>query len=92
MLIPMVSRLKILSKMDIAERRIPQDGAFSMQLERTHGELREKIKVDVRVSTVPSVFGEKMVMRLLNKGAIPLQMEKLGLTERQAKDFQEIHS
>ena len=79
MFVPMVSRLKILSRMDIAEKRIPQDGAFSMQADGK--------KVDMRVNTVPCVWGEKMVMRLLNKSAIPLEMSKLGFSEKQATDF-----
>ena len=64
--IKIVSRFKILAKMDIAEKRIPQDGAIAMR----SGERR----VDLRVNTVPTVFGEKMVMRLLDKAAIPLQL------------------
>jgi type II secretory ATPase GspE/PulE/Tfp pilus assembly ATPase PilB-like protein len=79
MFVPMISRLKILSRMDIAEKRIPQDGSFTMQLEGK--------KIDLRVSTVPSVWGEKMVLRLLNKSAIPLEMEKLGFSEKQSNDF-----
>jgi type IV pilus assembly protein PilB len=81
MFVPMISRLKILSRMDIAEKRIPQDGAFTIQ--------HAGKKIDLRVSTVPSVWGEKMVIRLLNKGAVPLDMRALGFTERQAKDFEE---
>lgn len=63
MYIPMISRLKILAKMDIAERRIPQDGAIAPKMDGK--------RIDLRVSTVPTVFGEKMVMRILSKGAIP---------------------
>jgi type IV pilus assembly protein PilB len=76
-----ISRLKILAKMDIAEKRKPQDGAIAMK----NGEHR----VDLRVSTVPCVFGEKIVMRLLEKNAIPTKMEVLGLSEKQASDFME---
>lgn len=79
MYIPMVSRLKILAKMDIAERRVPQDGAIALKV----GEKR----IDLRVSTVPTVFGEKMVMRILSKGAIPTDLTKLGFSAQQAKDF-----
>ena len=79
MYIPMVSRLKVLSKMDIAERRVPQDGAIAL----TVGDKR----VDLRVSTVPTVFGEKMVMRILSKGNIPLDLTKLGFSQKQADDF-----
>jgi type IV pilus assembly protein PilB len=85
MFIPMISRLKILARMDIAEKRIPQDGAFSMQ--------HKNSKIDLRVSTIPGVWGEKMVMRLLNKKAIPLDMSRLGFSQKQAEDFREaMHS
>ena len=80
MYIPMISRLKVLAKMDIAERRIPQDGAIGLAIEGK--------RVDLRVSTVPTVFGEKMVMRILTKGAIPLDLTKLGFSRKQADDFQ----
>jgi type IV pilus assembly protein PilB len=74
-----ISRLKILAKMDIAERRVPQDGAIALRT----GEKR----IDLRVNTVPTVYGEKMVMRILDKEAIPLDLTKLGLSERQSKDL-----
>ena len=77
--LPIVSRFKILAKMDIAEKRVPQDGAIALK----SGEKR----VDLRVSTVPTVHGEKMVMRILDKGAIPLQLTGLGFDERQSKDL-----
>jgi len=79
MYIPMISRLKILAKMDIAERRIPQDGAIALKI----GEKR----IDLRVNTVPTVFGEKMVMRILSKGVIPTDLTKLGFSRKQADDF-----
>jgi type IV pilus assembly protein PilB len=74
-----ISRFKILAKMDIAERRIPQDGAIAVK--------SEEKRVDLRVSTVPTVYGEKMVMRILDKGAVPLDLTRLGLTERQSTDL-----
>ena len=77
--IPTISRLKILAKMDIAEKRIPQDGAIALK----SGAKR----VDLRVSTVPTVYGEKMVIRLLEKEAIPERLEALGFAEDQARDF-----
>jgi len=77
--IPTVSRLKILAKMDIAEKRIPQDGAIALK----SGEKR----VDLRVSTVPTVYGEKMVIRLLEKGGIPNRLEDLGFAPEQATAF-----
>jgi type IV pilus assembly protein PilB len=79
--VPIVSRFKILAKMDIAEKRIPQDGAIA---------LRDGVKrVDLRVSTVPTVYGEKMVMRILDKGAIPIELTGLGFDERQSRDLVE---
>jgi len=73
--LPMVSRIKILSRLDIAEKRLPQDGAISAKLEdRT---------VDLRVSTVPTIWGEKVVMRILDKAAVPLDLAKLGFHSNQ---------
>ncbi|PCI36635.1 MAG: type II secretion system protein GspE [Elusimicrobia bacterium] len=74
-----VSRIKILSKLDIAEKRLPQDGSFSFQLQNR--------VIDMRVSICPTVFGEKVVMRVLDKGAVQLKMENLKFEPRQHKDF-----
>jgi len=79
--IMIVSRFKVLAKMDIAEKRIPQDGAIALRT----GDKR----IDLRVNTVPTVHGEKMVMRILDKGAIPLELTGLGLDERQSRDLTE---
>ena len=79
MFVPLVSRFKILAKMDIAEKRIAQDGAFGSKL----GDIR----VDYRVNTVPTVYGEKMVMRLLRKEGTPKTLEQLGFLPKQAADF-----
>ena len=57
-----VSRIKIISRLDIAERRLPQDGSFSS---RVHG-----MEFDLRVSTLPTIYGEKVVLRLLEKAAV----------------------
>ncbi len=65
-----VSRIKILAKLDIAEKRLPQDGAISAKLENR--------MVDLRISTIPTVWGEKVVMRILDKGAVPLELTGLG--------------
>jgi type IV pilus assembly protein PilB len=75
-----VSRLKIMSSLDIAERRLPQDGRIKLKL----GKGRE---MDFRVSVLPTLFGEKVVMRLLDKGNLQLDMTKLGFEEPQLKDF-----
>lgn len=66
-----ISRLKILSELDISERRLPQDGRINLDL---NGE-----KIDVRVSTVPGKFGEKIVMRLLTRSQEFLQLSNLGM-------------
>jgi type IV pilus assembly protein PilB len=79
MFVPLISRFKILAKMDIAEKRIAQDGAFGSKL----GEAR----VDYRVNTVPTVYGEKMVMRLLRKEGTPKTLEQLGFLPQQAEHF-----
>ncbi len=76
-----VSRFKILAKMDIAEKRVPQDGAIALK--------NKDKRIDLRVNTVPTVYGEKMVMRILDKGAIPLELTGLGFDERQATDLVE---
>src|SRR4051794_26916106 len=68
-----VSRLKIMSEMDIAERRIPQDGRLSVQ---TNGR-----KIDLRVATLPTVWGEKIVMRVLDNTTAMLKLSDLGFAE-----------
>ncbi|MFQ5706885.1 MAG: type II secretion system ATPase GspE [bacterium] len=67
----MISRIKILSDLDIAERRVPQDGRFQVSL---HGR-----EIDLRVSTLPTVHGENVVMRILDKSSLVLNLEDLGL-------------
>ncbi len=76
------SRLKIMSKLDIAERRLPQDGRIKLRM----GKARE---MDFRVSTVPVLFGEKVVLRLLDKSALQLDMTKLGFEESSLQDLKE---
>jgi type IV pilus assembly protein PilB len=76
-----IARLKVLSKMDIAERRLPQDGAIGLR----SGEHR----VDMRVNTCPTVYGEKIVMRVLDKDALPHDLDALGLDDRQLRDLSE---
>lgn len=76
-----VSRIKILSGLNIAERRLPQDGRCRLKfLER---------EIDVRVSTLPTVHGEKVVMRLLDKGQVILELEKLGFDSEDLEKFKE---
>jgi len=74
-----VSRLKILSKLDIAEKRLPQDGAIAFKLdERT---------VDIRISTIPTVWGEKVVMRILDKDSVKLELSNLGFMPKQLENI-----
>ena len=74
------SRLKIMAHLDIAERRLPQDGRIKLKV----GEDRE---MDFRVSVLPTLFGEKIVLRLLDKGNLQLDMTKLGFEPDQLADF-----
>jgi type IV pilus assembly protein PilB len=67
---PLIARIKIMSKLDIAEQRLPQDGRIKIKV---HGN-----EVDFRVSTMPCLFGEKAVLRLLSKGNLQLDLNKLG--------------
>jgi type IV pilus assembly protein PilB len=75
-----VSRIKIMSQLDIAERRLPQDGRIKLKL----GKGKE---MDFRVSVLPTLFGEKTCMRLLDKGNLQLDMTKLGFDPEQIVDF-----
>ena len=74
-----VSRVKILSNLDIAERRLPQDGAFFVTV--------EKKGIDIRVSTIPTIYGEKVVMRILDKSMTPLDLKELGFEPKDLEDF-----
>ena len=77
-----VSRIKIMSNLDIAARRLPQDGRIQLKM----GGNRE---MDFRVSILPCLFGEKVVMRLLDKSNLQLDMTKLGFEEKALHDFKE---
>jgi type IV pilus assembly protein PilB len=77
----MTSRLKIMARLDIAEKRLPQDGRIKLRM----GKGRE---MDFRVSTIPILFGEKVVLRLLDKSALQLDMTKLGFEESSLADLQ----
>ncbi len=76
----LTSRLKIMSKLDIAERRLPQDGRIKLKL----GKRKE---IDFRVSVLPCLFGEKTVLRLLDKANLQVDLTKLGFDEKALKDF-----
>jgi type IV pilus assembly protein PilB len=79
------SRIKILAKLDIAEKRLPQDGRIKIKM-KFQGKLKE---LDYRVSTLPTLHGEKIVMRLLDKDNLMLDMTKLGFEKQSLKWFEE---
>jgi type IV pilus assembly protein PilB len=75
----LTSRVKILADLNIAERRVPQDGRIKLKV-------RNKV-VDFRVSTLPVIFGEKIVLRILDKGNLTLDLEKFGFEPKAERDF-----
>nr|WP_302053741.1 type II secretion system ATPase GspE [Sphingomonas tagetis] len=75
----LVSRIKVMAKLDIAEKRVPQDGRVTLRI-GGHD-------VDARVSTLPTQHGERVVMRLLEKGSLKLDLEQLGMSERDRNVF-----
>ena len=77
-----ISRIKILSNLDIAERRIPQDGRFQMKIENR--------EVDIRTSIIPTIYGEKVVLRLLDTANILLRLEDLGFPEELLKRYEKL--
>lgn len=74
-----VSRVKLLAELDIAERRAPQDGRIRVRLESR--------ELDLRVSTVPTMFGESLVLRLLDRGGRPVTLEELGIAPGPMEEF-----
>ncbi|NPA16788.1 MAG: Flp pilus assembly complex ATPase component [Aquificae bacterium] len=81
---PLITRYKIMSNMKIDEKRVPQDARINFE------RYNPEIKLDLRVSTVPSVYGEDLVMRLLLKTGAILDLEKLGFSEEHLKTYREI--
>ncbi len=80
--LPVVSRIKVLSQMDISERRKPQDGRFRVRVDQHN--------IDIRVSTVPTQFGEKVVMRLLDQANALFPLKDLGMEKRVQESFETI--
>ncbi|WP_434340340.1 type IV-A pilus assembly ATPase PilB [Motilimonas cestriensis] len=74
------ARLKVMSKLDIAERRIPQDGRIKLRLSKNKS-------MDLRVSTLPTMWGEKIVMRILDSSAAKLNIHALGYSDKQKKQY-----
>ena len=81
---PLVSRLKVMANLDIAERRLPQDGRIQVH---THGRA-----VDLRFSSLPGLFGEKVVLRVLDKNQAILDVDKLGMAESNLATFKRLLS
>ncbi|MGH7645075.1 MAG: GspE/PulE family protein, partial [Gemmatimonadales bacterium] len=77
-----VSRVKLLAELDIAERRVPQDGRIRVRLEER--------ELDLRVSTVPTLYGESVVLRLLDRGGQPVGLEDLGMAPETLNRFQRL--
>ncbi|HEX4681482.1 MAG TPA: GspE/PulE family protein, partial [Gemmatimonadaceae bacterium] len=77
----LISRFKIMSSLNIAERRVPQDGRIKLKI-------GAKV-IDFRVSTLPTLFGEKIVLRILDKGNLTFDLEKFGIEPRAEKDLME---
>lgn len=75
----LISRFKILADLNIAERRLPQDGRIKLRI--------GKRVIDFRVSTLPTLFGEKIVLRILDKGNLSLELEKFGMEPKAESDF-----
>jgi type IV pilus assembly protein PilB len=75
----LISRFKILADLNIAERRLPQDGRIKLRI--------GKRVIDFRVSTLPTLFGEKIVLRILDKGNLTLDLEKFGMEPKAQEDF-----
>ncbi|MFN3311977.1 MAG: GspE/PulE family protein [Hyphomonas sp.] len=78
----LVSRIKVMARLDIAEKRLPQDGRVSL---RVGGH-----EVDVRVATIPSQYGERVVMRLLDRNATLLGLDRLGMSDRDGQVFRQL--
>jgi type IV pilus assembly protein PilB len=76
------SRIKVMASLDIAERRLPQDGRIKVKLAHAR-------EIDLRVSTLPTLFGEKVVLRILDKNGVQLDLEKLGFTGKSLEHFRE---
>jgi type IV pilus assembly protein PilB len=77
-----VTRIKIMAKLDIAERRVPQDGRIEVNIKNK--------ELDLRVSTIPTIHGEKVVIRLLDRSTFLMPVEDLGLSDRNFSTFREI--
>ena len=81
MLLPLISRIKILAQMDIASTRVPQDGRFTVRMDGK--------EINVRASTIPTIYGEHLVMRLLDMSSGIYSLEELGMSEEDQKKLKD---
>ncbi len=79
---PLALRLKLMSDLDISEKRLPQDGRFAIKVKQQ--------RIDVRISTMPTQYGESVVMRLLNQGGTTLRLDAIGMPPRLVERFRSI--
>jgi type IV pilus assembly protein PilB len=79
---PIVSRIKVMSNLDIAERRLPQDGRIELMVNNN--------PVDLRVAVLPTMFGESVVMRVLDRGNVALDLDKVGMRPDDLDDFRQL--
>ncbi|MDP3669824.1 MAG: GspE/PulE family protein [Telluria sp.] len=79
---PLALRLKLMSDLDISEKRLPQDGRFAIKVKQQ--------RIDVRISTMPTQYGESVVMRLLNQGGTTLRLDAIGMPARLVEKFRKI--
>ncbi|MGA2775884.1 MAG: GspE/PulE family protein, partial [Candidatus Omnitrophota bacterium] len=77
--LPIISRIKILSKLDIAEKRLPQDGSFLVKV--------QDAPIDIRVSSIPTIHGEKIVLRILDRSKVVLDLNQLGFDSKQLEQM-----
>ena len=80
--LPIVSRVKVMANLDIAERRMPQDGRIELTV---NGQ-----PVDLRVAVLPTMFGESVVMRVLDRSAVSLELDKIGMRDDEIRDFRQL--
>jgi len=82
--LPIISRIKIISKLDIAEKRLPQDGSFLVKL--------QDLPIDIRVSSIPTIYGEKIVLRILDRSKVVLDLNQLGFDSKQLEQMRKAMS
>jgi len=80
--VALISRIKVMAHLDISERRLPQDGRILMTIAET--------RVDIRVSTLPTIYGESVVMRVLDKSVVSLSLDKVGLPKEAKEKFRQL--